>query len=172
MRRVLVLLLLTMTATGATTAELAPAPRAVTPVISFVSASKTPTGLVRITLQVTNDADKAVQFQGYRADSFNPPLPKGRIEPLWIAESQRNGTWEYLRWRSTSCGFGLDLIDLPAGATATFEVELPGEQWNEAQIGVHFLFADKTVASRTVVITRQQVEKSVPEAPAPRPRKE
>ena len=71
----------------------------------------------------------------------------------------------------TSVSMTLSFYDVPAGATVTFEITLPGQQWNEAAVAVQFIFADKTAAWRTVGITRQQVEESVTEATAPPPHK-
>jgi hypothetical protein len=124
---------------------------------------------------MTNPRTAPVWFPGYRANSFNPPLPKDRIEPLWIAESRRAGIWELLEARSTWCGYGFGTIALPAKAKVTFEIELPERGWEEARVCVPLYFTRVELATKlelptSPTIPRQQVvkalqaEKTLPEA--------
>jgi hypothetical protein len=83
--------------------------------------------------EVSNPNPKeALTFIGYRPDSFDPPLPKGRIAPLYKIELKRAGKWQAQRigW----CGTGLGAI--PLRDTATFGVWIPEGDWEAVRVGL------------------------------------
>jgi hypothetical protein len=76
-------------------------------------------------------------FVGYRSDSFDPPLAKGEISPIYIVELQCNGKWEKhpIGW----CGTGMDGIELAAKESNTFGLLVPVDPpWTAVRVGVRW----------------------------------
>ena len=181
MRHVLPLLVVTATLSAAAVLpKLGPLPgHREFPAIRFLGASRDRLGWVWLDLEMANPRTSPVWFPGFRANSYNPPLPEDRISPLWFAESPRTGIWELLEARSTFCLNGFEqAIALPAKAKATFEIHLPEKGWEEARVCVPLYFIRVELATKlefptSPVITRQQVEKALQaEKTPPEPRKD
>ena len=75
-------------------------------------------------------------FIGYKPDSFDPPIPKGQISPIYKVEWKRAGKWQTrpIGW----CGTGMGAIELAPQATATFGVWIPDGDWEAIRVGMTF----------------------------------
>jgi hypothetical protein len=88
-----------------------------------------------MTVEVSNPNQKgSLTFVGYKPDSFDPPLPKGQISPIYKVELKRAGKWQKrpIGW----CGTGMGAIALEPQATATFGVWVPEGDWEAVRVGV------------------------------------
>ena len=88
-----------------------------------------------LAVAVSNPNQKdPLTFIGYKADSFDPPIPKGQVSPLYKVELRRSGKWQEQPrgW----CGTGLGAIALAPRATATFGVWVTNGDWDAVRLGV------------------------------------
>ena len=88
-----------------------------------------------LAVEVSNPNQKGLlTFIGYKPDSFNPPIPKGQISPIYKVELKRAGKWqeEPRGW----CGTGMGAIGLEPQAWATFGVWVPEGDWEAVRVGV------------------------------------
>jgi hypothetical protein len=75
--------------------------------------------------EAINPNKSPVMFVGYRPDSFDPPIEKGRISPIYVVELRRNEKWEKhpMGW----CGTGVDGIELPTVSAQSFGFAVPAD---------------------------------------------
>lgn len=86
-------------------------------------------------VEVSNPNQKGpLTFIGYRPDSFDPPIPKGQISPIYKVELKRDGKWQ--KHPTGWCGTGMGAIALAPEATATFGVWVPEGDWESVRVGV------------------------------------
>jgi hypothetical protein len=86
-------------------------------------------------VEVSNPNQKEpLTFIGYKPDSFDPPIPKGQISPIYKVELKRAGKWQ--EHPIGRCGFGMGGIALEPQATATFGVWVPEGDWEAVRVGV------------------------------------
>lgn len=75
-----------------------------------------------------------LSFIGYRSESFDPPIPKGQISPIYKIHVKRAGQWrEHPIGR---CGTGMGAIALAPQSTATFGVWVPDDDWQSVRVDV------------------------------------
>lgn len=94
-----------------------------------------------LAVEVANPNQKeSLTFIGYKPDSFDPPIPKGQISPIYKIELRRAGKWEAhpIGW----CGTGMGAIALAPQAKATFGVWVPGGDWDVVRVGVTWTKVD------------------------------
>ena len=109
------------------------------PMIKLRGTARSEHGIL-LAIEVSNPNDAALVYTGYAANSFDPPLPPGRISPICQIELKRDGQWR--RHPIGYCGFGLTDQELPPGATAAFDVSVPDDGWQAVKIafgGVSYL---------------------------------
>lgn len=87
---------------------------------------------ILLAIEVSNPNNAALVYTGYAADSFDPPLPPGRISPICQIELKRDGQWR--RHPIGYCGFGLTDQALPPGASAAFDVSIPDDDWQAVKV--------------------------------------
>jgi hypothetical protein len=88
-----------------------------------------------LAVEVSNPNQKGpLTFIGYKPDSFDPPIPKGQISPIYKVELKRAGKWE--KQPQGWCGTGMGAIALEPQATATFGVWVPDGDWEAVKVGV------------------------------------
>jgi hypothetical protein len=130
-----------------------------------------------LTVEVSNPGPGVLRYVGYRADSFDPPIQKGQMMPLYRVELKQVGKWQPhpIGW----CGTGVDEIHLAAKSSATFGVWVPAGRWEAVRVGLawHPAGVDKD-APPTITwspeITRQEIRRQLPPlavASDPRPNK-
>jgi len=86
--------------------------------------------------EALNPNKSPVMIVGYRADSFAPPIEKGRISPIYVVELQREGKWKEhpIGW----CGTGMDGIELSTAAQ-TFDFAVPADATVKAvRVGIRW----------------------------------
>ena len=62
-----------------------------------------------LAVEVTNPGPQTLQYVGYRPDSFNPPIPKGRMQAHLPHRAETAGKWQThpIGW----CGTGMDDLE-------------------------------------------------------------
>jgi hypothetical protein len=88
-----------------------------------------------LVVKVSNPNPKgALTFIGYKPGSFDPPLPKGRISPIYKVELKRAGKWQAhpIGW----CGTGMGAIPLGPRDTANFGAWVPEGDWEAVRVGL------------------------------------
>jgi hypothetical protein len=90
---------------------------------------------VSLACRFTNDSEHVINYRGYRADSFDPPLAPGRISPIHTTMYKQNGQWQ--TFQMYPCGYGMASLDFESGASAVFSVWLPGHAtaWEAIKVG-------------------------------------
>lgn len=83
----------------------------------------------------TNPSEHIVSYTGYKADSFDPPLPPGRISPIYKMMYKHNGRWQ--TYQMYPCAYGMARLDFESGASAEFDVFLPdyATAWEAIKLG-------------------------------------
>jgi hypothetical protein len=88
-----------------------------------------------LAVEVSNPNRKgALTFVGYKPDSFDPPIPAGRVAPLCKVELKRAGKWQ--AHPVGCCGTGLGAIPLAPRATAAFGAWVPAGGWEAVRVGL------------------------------------
>ena len=90
---------------------------------------------VSLACRFTNDSEHVINYRGYKADSFGPPLSPGHISPIYTTKYKHNGQWQtYQQW---FCGYGMASLDFESGASAVFSVWLPDHAaaWEAIKVG-------------------------------------
>jgi hypothetical protein len=87
-----------------------------------------------LAVEVTNPGPQTLQYVGYRPDSFNPPIPKGQMRPIYRIELKQAGKWQThpIGW----CGTGMDDLEFAPKTSATFGVWVPAGPWEAVRIGI------------------------------------
>ena len=95
-------------------------------------------------VKVTHPNDQPLPYVGYVPESFSPPIPEGRIEPLFKVEYLRNGQWQPspLGW----CGTGLGPVSLPTGKPVTFFVHVDSDGFEAVRVGISWHVPDSSHA--------------------------
>ena len=83
-----------------------------------------------LAIEVSNPGTQMLRYLGYRPDSFDPPIPKGQMQPIYRVELKQAGKWQPhpIGW----CGTGVDDIELVPKTSATFGVWVPAGPWEAA----------------------------------------
>ena len=92
---------------------------------------------VSFSCEASNPNKLPVMFVGYRPDSFEPPIEKGRISPIFVVELRRDGKWEKhpIGW----CGTGMDGIQLSSGPAQSFAFAVPADpSIKEVRVGIRW----------------------------------
>lgn len=116
---------------------------------------------ILLAIEVSNPNDAALVYTGYAANSFDPPLPPGRISPICQIELRLDGQWR--RHPIGYCGFGLTDQELAPGATAAFDVSVPGDGWQAVKLAFGGVCGFENGESTTTTLwsaefTREAVE--------------
>ncbi|HUY92834.1 MAG TPA: hypothetical protein VMV10_29105 [Pirellulales bacterium] len=124
-----------------------------------------------LTFEVSNPNSASLLYTGYAPDSFDPPLAAGQISPLCQIELKRDGRWRPRLMRD--CGFGLGDLELTPGASATFGVMLPADDWQAVKVAIGCFpgFSDEARATTTLwsaEFSRAEIE-GADAGPAPPP---
>lgn len=85
--------------------------------------------------EVTNTSKVSWYFHGYSAATMQSPLPAGRVAPVPVIQHMKEGKW--VSQFDGRCGVGISPIELPAGATAWFEMYLTAPGNTETRIGLY-----------------------------------
>ena len=87
-----------------------------------------------LAIEVSNPGTQSLWYHGYRPDSFDPPIPKGQMRPMYRVELKQDGKWRQhpIGW----CGTGMDELELAPKASATFGVSVPAGPWEAVRIGL------------------------------------
>lgn len=110
------------------------------PKVQIVAGSRTTLAEVpflSLSCEASNPNKLPLMFVGYRPDSFEPPVEKGRLSPIYVVELQRDGKWREhpIGW----CGTGMDGIELPAGPAQSFAIAVPADPAIQAvRVGIHW----------------------------------
>jgi hypothetical protein len=152
---------LASTAPSFTAEAAAPPVRAAAQEIRFLGAfKKADADYVTLSFELVNADTATVQFLGFRPDSFDPPLPRGRAEPLWFTGLRQRDKWEKAG-RFVGCGVGMGWVSLAGKARVTFTVDLPVDGWQEARISLMLRRGarERWSVTSSSAFTIQQVEK-------------
>ena len=86
-----------------------------------------------LAVEVSNPGTQMLRYVGYRPDSFDPPIPKGQMQPIYRIELKQAGKWQQhpIGW----CGTGMDDLEFVPKASATFGVWVPAGPWEAVRIG-------------------------------------
>ena len=87
-----------------------------------------------LAVEVSNPGKHSLWYLGYRPDSFDPPIPKGQMRPIYRLELKQDGKWQQypIGW----CGTGMDELELAPNTSATFGVWAPAGPWDAVRIGL------------------------------------
>jgi len=87
-----------------------------------------------LAIEVSNLRADMLRCHGYRPDSFDPPLKKGEMRPIYRVELKQAGKWQQhsIRW----CGTGMDELEFAPKTSATFGVWVPAGPWEAVRIGL------------------------------------
>jgi hypothetical protein len=140
----------------------APPARRPVPAIRFIGAKEADTFpfRVRLVFELTNPTNKPLGFIGFRANSFNPPIPKGRAMPFWVADLRQAGKITDSRDGSGGCGYGLGRVEIQARSSATFGVALPEGGWDDMVVRIPASLPGESEWVVSDTITRKQIEKA------------
>jgi hypothetical protein len=88
-----------------------------------------------LAVKVSNpNKGQSLTFLGYKPDSFDPPIPKGQISPIYKIQLKQAGQWQDhpIGW----CGTGMGAIPMAPQSEATFGVSVPDGDWQSVRVGV------------------------------------
>ncbi len=87
-----------------------------------------------VVLKVTNTNKEPLPYIGYVPSSFDPPIPEGRIEPIYKMEYWKQDQWTAspLGW----CGTGIGPVTLPPEESVKFSVHVHNKEWDAVRIGI------------------------------------
>lgn len=90
---------------------------------------------VSLACRFTNDSEHVINYRGYKADSFGPPLSPGHIVPIHTTRYKQNGQWQ--TYQQLFCGYGMAFLDFEPGASAGFDIWLPDHaaSWEAIKVG-------------------------------------
>jgi len=118
-----------------------------------------------LAVEVSNPGTHALWYHGYRPDSFDPPIPKGQMHPIYQVELKQGGKWQQqpIGW----CGTGMDELEFAPNAAATFGVWVPAGPWEAVRIGLPWHPAGAREDSPPTVawspeFTRQEIRRGLP----------
>lgn len=95
------------------------------------------TPFVSLACEVANPNDTPLMFEGYRSDSFEPPLGKGQVSPIHLVQLERDGKW--VEYPQGWCGWGIDGIELAPNGGGTFGFAVPITQVSGAvRVGIRW----------------------------------
>jgi hypothetical protein len=116
-------------------------------------------------VEVSNPGKHSLWYHGYRPDSFDPPIPKGQMQPIYQIELKQGGKWQQhpIGW----CGTGMDELELAPNASATFGVWVPAGPWEAVRIGLTWHPPGSREDSPPAIawspeITRQEIRRGLP----------
>ena len=115
-----------------------------------------------LTIEVVNPNIASLTYTGYAPQSFDPPIEKGRIAPLFQIELQRDGKWE--PHPIGRCLTGVTDLELTPKSSVTFDVGVPVDEWQAIKVGFGQLagWSDEEVTTTTIwsaVFTREEFAK-------------
>ncbi len=121
-----------------------------------------------LAVEVSNPGPQTLRYVGYRSDSFDPPLQKGQMMPMYRVELKLNGKWQ--EDPIGRCGTGIDDIEFAAKTSATFGVWVPAGPWEAVRIGLPWRPAgDAKDATPPIAwspeLTRQEIRRGLPPLP-------
>jgi hypothetical protein len=118
-----------------------------------------------LAVEVSNPGTHALWYHGYRPDSFDPPIPKGQMRPIYRIELKQGGKWQQypIGW----CGTGMDEIEFAPKASAAFGVWVPAGPWEAVRIGLPWHPAGAREDSQPTVawspeLARQEIHRGLP----------
>jgi hypothetical protein len=121
-----------------------------------------------LTFEISNPNEASLPYTGYRPDSFDPALAAGQISPLCQIELKRDGKWQ--PQPIGYCGWGMGELELAAGASATFGLMVPADDWQAIKVAVGRFSAWSGERATTTVwsaeFSRAEIE-GAQAAPAP-----
>jgi len=118
-----------------------------------------------LAVEVSNPGTHVLRYVGYRPDSFDPPLQKGQMMPIYRIELKRAGEWQ--NDPIGRCGTGIDDLEFAPKTSATFGVWVPAGSWEAVRIGFPWHPAgDEKDSAPTIAwspeLTRQEVRRQLP----------
>jgi hypothetical protein len=118
-----------------------------------------------LAVEVTNSGTQTLQYFGYRADSFAPPIPKGEMRPMYRVELKKAGKWQAdpIGW----CGTGMDALDFAPKTSATFGDWVSAGSWEAVRIGISWRpkRSDKEAAwtvAWSPELAREEIRRALP----------
>lgn len=118
-----------------------------------------------LAVKVSNPNQHGLWYHGYRPDSFDPPIPKGQMYPIYRVELKQDEEWKQhpIGW----CGTGMDELELAANDSATFGVWVPAGTWDAVRIGVPWYPDGTQKDSKPTIawsseLTRQEIRRGLP----------
>lgn len=115
---------------------------------------------IGLKFEIRNPNNQTVKYFGYRADSFNPPLPKGTCAPCYWLNLRQGRDWDMRQ--SCTCATGRGILSLGPRETQSFEVSVANGGWDALIIRMQFLIpGDESDAllSSSKVITPKDIGK-------------
>ena len=172
-RRVVLLMVGTFSSTCAALAESPPASQQA-PELRLHAVGPQNMGEARgfaLSIEVSNPGTHILRYHGYRPDSFDPPLKKGQMQPIYRVELKRAGKLQQhpIGW----CGTGMDDIEFAPKTSATFGVWVPAGPWEAVRIGLPWHPAGAQKDSPPTIawsseLTRQEIRRGLPPIPVVR----
>lgn len=112
--------------------------------------------------EVLNPNNASLVYSGYTPNSFDPPLKKDQISPLFHIELKQDEKWQH--HPRGFCGTGLANLELTPHSVSRFSVEVPKNNWEAVKIGIgqspfwsHEKITTTTIWS--IELTRKEIEK-------------
>lgn len=118
-----------------------------------------------LAIEVLNPGAHALWYYGYRPDSFDPPIPKGQMSPIYRVELKQGGKWQQLP--IGRCGTGMDWLEFTSNASAIFGVWVPAGSWEAVRIGLPWHYGKPQKDSLPTFVwspelTRREVRRGLP----------
>lgn len=98
--------------------------------------------------EVTNTSKVSWYFHGNVVKTSSPALPPGRVVTEPIIQHLTNGNWE--TQRNGRCGVGISPIELTAGSTVWFELNLMFPQNADSRVGLYMNYGKEGSTYRHV----------------------
>jgi hypothetical protein len=130
------------------------------PTVSLIGTSSD-NGL-SLVFEAMNPNDVPMYYVGYTGDSFNPPIPAGRIYPIYVMEVERNGAWENVN--VGHCKTGQGEVAIPARASQKFLIPMIGKLKEPVRYGLRWHRTGEQWSSGTKwaqTITQRDVDRLV-----------
>jgi hypothetical protein len=130
------------------------------PTVSLIGTS--PDNGLSLVFEAMNPNDVPMYYVGYTRDSFNPPIPAGRLYPIYTMDVERNGAWENVN--VGHCKTGQGEVAIPARASQKFLIPLLGELKEPVRYGLRWHRTGEQWTSETAwgeSITQSDVDRLV-----------
>jgi hypothetical protein len=130
------------------------------PTVSLIGTS-TDNGL-SLVFEAMNPNDVPMYYVGYTRDSFDPPIPAGRMYPIYMLEIERNGAWENVN--VGHCKTGQGEVAIPPRSSQKFLIPVIGEMNEPVRYGLRWHRTGEQWTSETAwgqTITQSDVDRLV-----------